>query len=147
MIPRSESSLATELEQIARRFSIRDVYAFGSRAHELRRRLAGENEAGPVSSSDLDIAVQPYDAAAFVARDRVRLASALEDVFGADPVDLVVLSEAPVLLATEVVRGELLYTADPLAQAEHELYVLRRAADLAPFLRGRVEQILTHRAR
>ena len=146
---RRSSSLAEQLEQIARRFAIRDVYAFGSRAGEIRGRVARDRELETAfgSSSDVDLAVQPYDAEAFTASDRARLVAALEDLFGAPRVDLVVLSEAPVLLATEVVRGELLYTADPLAQAEHELYLLRRAADLAPFLRERVEQILTHGAR
>jgi len=149
MSQRSPSPLAARLERIAREFGIRDVYAFGSRAQEIMRRLAadGGDHAGLESSSDVDVAVQPYDAAAFTARDRTRLTGALEDLFGAKRVDLVILSEAPVLLATEVVRGELLYSADPLAQAEHELYVLRRAGDLAPFLRERVEQILTHGAR
>jgi len=41
-----------------------------------------------------------------------------------------------------VIRGELLYSSNPLAQAEHELYVLRRAADLAPLLRARTHAIL-----
>jgi len=81
------------------------------------------------------------------ALDRVRIANELEGLFGVARVDLVVLSEAPSILAVEVIRGELLYTSDPLAQAEHELYVLRRAADLAHFQHERVEQIFTSRAR
>lgn len=36
---------------------------------------------------------------------------------------------------------------DPRAQAEHELYVLRRAADLAPFRRERIRMVLTEGAR
>jgi hypothetical protein len=77
----------------------------------------------------------------------VRLAIELEDLFGVPRVDLVVLLEASALLAVEVIRGELLHTSDPLAQAEHELYILRREADLAPFRRERVQQILKHGAR
>lgn len=34
--------------------------------------------------------------------------------------DLVILGEAPACLATEVVRGELLYMSDSRAQAEHD---------------------------
>ena len=147
MSQRSPSPLAAQLEQIARRFGIRDVYVFGSRAPEIMRRVAGDAQADAASSSDVDVAVQPFDTAAFTAADRVRFSGALEELFGVGRVDLVILSEAPVLLATEIVRGELLYTADEHAQAEHELYVLRRAADLAPFLRERVEEILDHGAR
>ncbi|HUE96702.1 MAG TPA: hypothetical protein VMN39_08585 [Longimicrobiaceae bacterium] len=47
----------------------------------------------------------------------------------------------------DVLRGELLFTADPRAQAEHELYLLRRVADLAPFQRERVRSVLRSGAR
>src|SRR5690606_41163263 len=50
--------------------------------------------------------------------------------------------QAHVRPAIDVIRGELLYSSNPLAQAEHELYVLRRAADLAPLLRARTHAIL-----
>ena len=46
-----------------------------------------------------------------------------------------ILPEANALLAAEVVRGELLYTEDADAEAEAQLYYLRRAGDLAPFYR------------
>jgi uncharacterized protein len=145
-------SLAEGLVRIAELYRLRDVYAFGSRAREVAQRLGGAGveqvgydgvagrEAEP--ASDLDVGVQPQNGASLSARDRVRLSQALEELFGAPRVDLVLLSEASSFLALEVVRGELLYTADPLAQAEHELYVLRRAADLAPLWRARAALIL-----
>jgi hypothetical protein len=40
------------------------------------------------------------------------------------------------------VRGELLYRDDEDRQAREELYYLRRAADLAPYQRQRLEGIL-----
>jgi hypothetical protein len=52
-------------------------------------------------------------------------------------VDLVWLPGAEPYLALDVVSGELLHCADPVRQAEYELYVLRRAGDLAPFERER----------
>jgi hypothetical protein len=61
-------------------------------------------------------------------------------------VDLVVLSEASAFLALEVIQGEILYEVDPDRTAEYELYVMRRAGDLALFERERVEQILTQKA-
>jgi len=45
------------------------------------------------------------------------------------------LPEANAFLAADVVRGELLLATDLDAEAEAQLYYLRRAADLAPFLR------------
>jgi hypothetical protein len=72
----------------------------------------------------------------------VRLTIDLEDLFGADRVDLVILPEASAFLALEAIQGELLYCEDEDDQAEYELYVLRRAGDLAPFERERREMIL-----
>ena len=42
-----------------------------------------------------------------------------------------VLPEASPFLALDVIKGELIYCNDPDLQAEDELYVLRRAGDLA----------------
>ena len=72
----------------------------------------------------------------------VRLATELEDLLGVVRVDLVMLTEAEPFLALDVVRGELLYCVDPDAQAEEELYVLRRPGDLAPHERERRRLIL-----
>jgi len=57
-------------------------------------------------------------------------------------VDLVVLPEAPPFLAVEIIRGELLFSEDLGKQAEDELYILRRAADLAPFALERQRLVL-----
>jgi len=138
------------LERLARRHGLRDVYVFGSRAAEIAARVRGSavSTSGVApSSSDVDIAVEPLQGRTLSARDRVRLADELEGLFNALRVDLVILSEARAFLAFEIVSGELLYTGDALAQAEHELYVLRRAADLAPFQRERVAAILSSDAR
>ena len=71
-------------------------------------------------------------------QDRVRLSIELEDLLGVNRVDLVVLPEADPFLALDIIRGELLYCEDEDAQAEDELYVLRRAGDLAPLERERL---------
>jgi uncharacterized protein len=141
------ATLTQQLEEIAQRYGLRDVYVFGSRAREIAQRAGGMSAPGPSSSSDVDIAVEPTAGSELTARARVRLSDELESLLDTRRVDLVILSEAPPLLAVEVIRGELLLTADPVAQAEHELYILRRAADLAPFLRARTQQILSAGAR
>jgi predicted nucleotidyltransferase len=136
-----------KLKQLADRHELRDVYVFGSRAAEIAARVSGRSAERVPGASDVDIAVEPRQGRRLSARDRVRLAAELEDLFGAPRVDLVLLHEAGSLLAVDVVRGELLYTSDPLAQAEHELYILRRAADLAPFQNERVRKIMGSGAR
>lgn len=139
------STILEGLQRIAEAYGLDDVYAFGSRAKEVARLVAGEVvEEG---EADVDIGVQPTRGRELSARDRVRIADELERLFRAPRVDVVVLPEARAFLATEVIRGELLYTADPLAQSERELYVLRRAADLAPFRNERVRQILVEGGR
>jgi predicted nucleotidyltransferase len=130
------------LKTIAARYNLGALYAFGSRAREIANPTTGEAASSSLSGSDLDIGVEPATNAHLTARDRVRIAGDLEDLFGVGRVDLVVLPEADPFLALDVIRGELLYCTDRDAQAEQELQVLRRAADLAPYARERWEQIL-----
>jgi len=139
--------LSLRLARIADQYGVRDVYVFGSRAGEISARIRRDQPVDRKSRSDVDIAVQPRSGHTLSAQDRVRLTIELEDLLDAPRVDLVVLSEARPFLAVEVIRGELLHTSDPLAPAEQELYVLRRAADLAPFRRERVRAVLTGGAR
>ncbi len=136
------NDLRANLDQICRGFGVASLYAFGSRAREVAGRVSG---LGPVSgpqASDVDIAVQPGKGALEDATARVRLLQALEDLFGAARVDLIILSEASAFLAADAVRGELLFCDDEDRQAREELYYLRRAADLAPYQRQRLEGIL-----
>jgi hypothetical protein len=72
----------------------------------------------------------------------VEITQALEDFFQVKRVDLVILSEAPPFLALDIIKGELIYCSDPHRQAEDELYVLRRAGDLAYYERKRRQQII-----
>jgi hypothetical protein len=62
-------------------------------------------------------------------------------------VDLVLLPEADAFLALEIIRGELLYSDDLDRQARYQLFVLRRAGDLAPFQKERIRAILEEGAR
>jgi hypothetical protein len=57
-------------------------------------------------------------------------------------VDLVVLQEADPFLAVEIIRGERLYVRDEYEADEYDLYILRRAGDLAPLERERQALIL-----
>lgn len=138
----SLNDIAHELQALATQYNLNAMYAFGSRREEICARLAGKPYSTDVPESDLDIGVQPAETSRLSPRDKVRLALGLEDLFDVPRVDLVLLDEAPPYLALDVIRGELIYCSDYDAQAEHELYVLRRAGDLAYFERQRRHGIL-----
>jgi predicted nucleotidyltransferase len=93
--------------------------------------------------SDVDIGVLP--GRDLPVGERVGLMQALEDLFGAARVDLVILPEADPFLAANVVRGERLYAENEYRADEYDLYVLRRAGDLAPLERERMALILGER--
>ncbi len=124
------------LADIAAQFRLDAIYVFGSRAQDIDAWAAGRSPLAS-SASDVDIAVLPEPQQHLDARQRVDLTLALEDLFGGSRVDLVVLPEAPAMLAADAVSGELLVVRDRFREAEYQLYALRRAADLAPFERER----------
>jgi predicted nucleotidyltransferase len=136
-----------DLRATGQRYGVTAIYVFGSRAAEITGRMPDRGGSGELDDSDVDIAVQLPRGRHLTARERVRLAIELEDLFGGRRVDLIVLPEADPFLALDVIRGDLLYCADADAQAEDELYILRRAGDLAHYARERHRQILTGEAR
>jgi predicted nucleotidyltransferase len=108
---------------------VASVYVFGSRSEGRAHR-----------ESDLDFAVlldrgfYPTDRERFEAR--LRLIAELSSRFPGTPIDLVVLNDAPPLLARRIVtQGRRVFCADPAADHAFVRDVQLRAADLAPFLR------------
>lgn len=142
----SNKAVRSQLTWICRRYGIDILYAFGSQAKEITEWISGQKKAASHPMSDVDIGVLPQTERSLNVRDKVHLMADLEDLFEVGRVDLVVLSEASAFLALEVIQGEILYEVDPDRTAEYELYVMRRAGDLALFERERVEQILTQKA-
>jgi predicted nucleotidyltransferase len=136
-------SLKEQLRAIAHHHNLAALYVFGSRAKEIATQVRKQSVEPHQTASDVDIGVQPAHGHRLSAQHRVRLAIALEDLLGVQRVDLVVLPEADPFLALDVIRGELLYCDDPDRQAEDELFVLRRAADVAHHARDRWHQILS----
>ena len=96
----------------------------------------------PAGSSDADIGVQPLSGKKWFVREKVELAGLLEELLAISRVDLVCLSEADPFVAAEIIRGERLFAADSHEADEYELYVLRRAGDLAPLERERMALVL-----
>lgn len=116
------------------------LYAYGSRAtqtlHWLHR--GGSLAAG---MSDLDLAVSGGLGRRYSLAEKVAIASALSDLFEFEAIDLADIAEVDPFVAANIVRGERLYCSDRLYADELDLYVLRRAGDLAPFERERLAQI------
>ena len=132
---RMDEDLQLELGALAAEYGLLAIYVFGSRAKEVAARVAGSPVAASHPESDVDIGVEPLRDRVLAAQDRVRIVQRLETMLCAPRVDLVILPEAEAFLAADVVRGELLLATDLDAEAEVQLYYLRRAADLAPLLR------------
>ena len=137
----SETPPSPTLARVCRDFEVTLLYVFGSRAEEVRRSLAEGTRLEP-GGSDVDVAVRVAPGALASVRDKVRLSTALEDLLGCTRVDLVLLREADAFLAEEAIRGERLYASDSEEADEYDLYVLRRAGDLAPLERERAALVL-----
>ncbi len=129
------------LTQLCQQYHATALYSFGSRAQEAQKWLNGLQE-DLRGSSDLDVGVRAAPGTIWSVKEKVHLAQALEKMMGCMRVDLVVLQEADPFLAVEIIRGERLYTRDEYEADEYDLYVLRRAGDLAPLERERQALIL-----
>lgn len=134
-------TLRSRLEEFCRTHDLDALYVFGSRAEEVRLRLDDDRSAANASKSDVDIGILPPERSVLPVDRKVAIAAALEDLLGVSRVDLVVLPEADSFLAANVIRGERLFVRDAHRLDEYELFVLRRAGDLAPLERERLARI------
>lgn len=125
---------------LARKYQLQIIYAFGSRAKEIYGRVEGRRQRSSRLKSDLDIGIKPQRR--LTVKEKVEIALFFEDLFDVPQVDVVVIPEAPPLLAYEIVSGELLYAMDENFEAEYQLYIMRRAGDLMPYESLKKEMIL-----
>ena len=128
------------LESLADKYHLQLIYAFGSRAKEVLHRVKEKRSPSASSKSDLDIGIKSEKR--LNVEKKVEIAIFLEDLFDVPRVDVVEISEAPIALALEIVQGELLYAYDANFEAEYQLYIMSRAADLLPYERLRQKTIL-----
>jgi predicted nucleotidyltransferase len=139
------ASLEKQLRKMCDHHHIDLVYAFGSRACEVREFLCNIRPIDKSTSSDVDIGVKPSPKhKAMSVREKVEMAAEIEDLLGVGRVDLVILSEADPFLSANIVRGERVFCRDPYAADEYELYILRRAGDLAPLELERLSLIFAN---
>ena len=130
------------LKEICQKFNVAILYVFGSRADEVYGWLDGAIAELTPGPSDVDVGVKAMPGVQWSFHDKVLLSIALEDLLGCSRVDVVALDTANPFLADEIVRGNRLYARDEYEADEYDLYVLRRAGDLAPLEREWMAQIL-----
>ena len=131
------------LNQIAEKFGLDIIYAFGSHAKEVAECLKGERSGLSISPlSDVDIGAKPCSGTHLTVKEKVHLGIAMEDLFSVNRVDLVVITEADPFLAANIIRGERIYCKDEYEADEYDLYILRRAGDLVPLERERISLIM-----
>jgi predicted nucleotidyltransferase len=129
----ARTSSNAEIEDALRAFAAGDprilaLYLFGSR---------GRQEATEESDVDVGVLFRQKESL----RELLLLEDALERRLG-HPVDLVDAGTASAFLALDIIRGERVFCAEPDRCDEFELYVMRRAGDLAPFERERRRLLL-----
>lgn len=129
-----------QIREIASRYDLQIIYAFGSRAKEAFDLAEGRIERFSSTPSDLDIGVKPERP--LTVEEKVKIAILFGDLFDVSRVDLIVIPEVPIFLALEIVTGEILYVQDPTYEAEYQLYIMRLAADLLPYERMKQEMIM-----
>ena len=134
------SKIKDKIEKLAERYKLQIVYAFGSRAKEALNMVEGKINCLSDRKSDLDIGIKPE--IPLNIEEKIEIALELEDVFNISRVDLVVIPEAPVFLALEIVKGELLYAKDDVYEAEYQLYIMQMADELIPYERMKQKMIL-----
>jgi predicted nucleotidyltransferase len=129
-----------QITELATKYCLQIIYAFGSRAKDALDLIEGRIECLTSTSSDLDIGVKPERP--LTIEEKVEIAIFFEDLFNIPRVDVVVIPEAPIFLALEIVTGEILYRQDETYEAEYQLYIMRRAAELIPYERIKQKMIL-----
>jgi predicted nucleotidyltransferase len=132
----------SDLKQICQQFGVIALYTFGSQAKNIKDWMQGRQDDIPLRTSDVDIGVRVISGVNFSVTEKAKMALSLEDLFGSNRVDLVLLSQADPFLAAEIIRGERLFARDEHEADEYELYILRRAGDLAPLERERMALVL-----
>lgn len=142
-MPDKPNDLRERFSAVCRSHGLVAVFAYGSRATEIDRRLHGDETDPEHPKSDLDLGVLPVRDDDFDVRDIVKFAIAVEDLFEVPRADIVDLRTAPPYLALDAIRGERVFCADEYEAANFELFVLRRAGDLAFHERQRRRLLLT----
>lgn len=86
-------------------YGIDILYAFGSRAKEVKDWVDEEIEHLPTSLSDIDIGIKLLAGKHLHVKEKVQFTVSLEEFFKVPRVDFIVIPEADPFLAANIVRG------------------------------------------
>ena len=129
-----------KIERICKKYAVKALYVFGSRSAEILQAVQDDTLEIRPSESDLDVGALTHPSLSI--DQKVSLTLELEELFDVQRVDLVVMQEADAFLAANVIRGERIYAENTYLADEYELFVLRRAGDLAELERERMAMIM-----
>ncbi len=129
-----------QIECLCREYGVNILYVFGSRAEEVQALADGRIPTLSPAECDVDITI--LTAAPLSLDQKVRFTQEMEALLDVPRVDLVILADADPFLAANAIRGIRLIARDPYQADEYDLYVLRRAGDLALLERERMSLIL-----
>jgi predicted nucleotidyltransferase len=116
-----------QLERLLASHGVVLAYLFGSQA---------EGKAGPLSDVDIAVLLKPQMDREEWFQVKLDLTNELMGLFHRNKVDVVVLNEAPPVLAYEVVQfGQLLYEAGPGTRIDFEVAATHRYMDTKPLRR------------
>ena len=101
----SPDTIQRAFGEIGSRFGVEVLYAFGSRAREIKEILEGEGKCSTSVASDADIGAKLRRGTSLSARETIHLAMELEDLLEVNRVDICLLHEVDPFLAAEVIRG------------------------------------------
>jgi len=122
-----------QLTEILAKRRVSLAYLFGSQA---------TGKTGPLS--DIDIAIFFDERLGPDERFNLRLdvLGKLTDLFKTDEIDLVVLNDAPPLLAHRIIKdGNLIFCGDDKLRVEHEVNVIMKYLDWKPYLDKYTEDV------
>lgn len=144
MIPQNaqQQSAAEVIADLCQAFDLALMYVFGSQAKAVYEWAVLGKPLAIEPGHDVDVGVKSLPGHQLTVWQKVAAAQTLESLFDVSRVDLVDMEDVDPFLAANIIRGERLYAADSYVADEYDLYVLRRAGDLAPFAPERIMSTL-----
>lgn len=119
----------SQIHAVAEKYSLSQIYLFGSQAIQGNRYLEGIDTI-PDKTSDLDIALafrnlptSPMEIYGLLYRD-------MGEIFDLFNIDLIFMHEVDVLLQYEIIKGIRIYEADDLLADDFEEKIMKLAGDL-----------------
>jgi len=139
------ASRKMELLRICEGYQILAVYLFGSMANEGVALLDDKLPVNVDPLADLDVGVvflQPVSDPKERVKLYKRLYTNLSDLFSPLPLDLVILQETGVIIQSEAISGQLIYSRDDDQRTDYEERVIKFYQDWKPVYDQYTKEVL-----